>query len=416
MERLYKRRRYVSIPHTKSSCKLTISLSWEPIESFQGSEHIVTDFWERSNVGGRNVNDMSQFKAGETFRPVGPPSSLCDLFAFLIFAYGPIPLGKKRKRLPSTQDVSKNASTADLDVGGLRPGPSETDLPHEDPHPLKRLREEKWTSPLLTSPPFPSSVTRPLRPQGRRPPSPEIIPDSDEEEDSIQAYLSPNRQKREVVVSESSEVVEAVDTDETFDPLFDEPRTKIPEHISRRANPLVKMVVSTGADNLQGAIAAKVRALREPNVGSSSQVPPRVKPGPGRSSGGLLLKQKAKSSLFTAEKGAVKIIKGKYRKDAAGLQDQEPRSPILPDVEPFPLASKGDSSKAVPSGDELLELAGLDQLATDLADFEDPKPDDGIPVDNKSATDLVIQPVQTSESAGANGSSVFGSGYAMYVD
>jgi hypothetical protein len=258
------------------------------------------------------------------------------------------------------------------------------------------------------SPLLPSSVTRLFRPQGRQPSPIEVIPDSDEEEDSIQAYLSPKRQQREVV-SESFKAVGVIDTDETFDPLFDEPKTKVPEHISRRENPLVKMVDTTM--NLQGAITAKVRALREPNVGSSSQGSPRVKPGPGRSSGGLLLKQKAKSSLFTAEKGTIKIIKGKYRKE-----DPEPRSPILP-VEPFSTTRKEPSNKPVPSGDELLQLAGFDQTATDLADFEDPKPDDSIPEDNNSASRAVIQPIQTLlESAGTNDSSTFGSGYARYVD
>lgn len=57
-------------------------LSWEPIESFQGSEHMISAFWERANIGGRNVNDMTQFKAGEVFIPVGPPPSPYELSAF----------------------------------------------------------------------------------------------------------------------------------------------------------------------------------------------------------------------------------------------------------------------------------------------------------------------------------------------
>jgi hypothetical protein len=345
---------------------------------------------------------MTQFKPGETFRPVGPPSSSYDLSSFLICAYNPIISGKKRKRLSSTPDISQGAPIANLDVGGVHPGPSENHPRDQDLHPpLKRRREEQpTTSPI--SPPLPSSVTRPVRSHGPRPLFLEVIPDSDEETNTIQSYLSPKRQEREVV--------EVIDTDETFDPLFDEPKTKVPEHISRRENPLVKMV-DPGTMNFQGAIAAKVRALREPDVGSSSQVSPRVKPGPGRSSGGLLIKQKAKSSLFTAEKGAVKIIKGKYRKEDAGLKDQEPSSTILPGVETSP--TKEDSNKPVPSGDELLQLAGLDQTATDLADFEDPEADDGVPVDN-SATEAVIQPVQTSlGSTGTNESSTIGSGYAV---
>jgi hypothetical protein len=210
---------------------------------------------------------------------------------------------------------------------------------------------------------------------------------------------------------EPSQVVEVLDEDETFDPLFDEPKikTKVPAHISRRENPLVKMA-DTGTLNLQGAIAAKVRAVREPNVGSSTS---RVKPGPGRSSGGLLIKEKAMSSLFTAEKGVVKIIKGKFhKKEDAVPKDRELSPTILPTVE----SVSTPKNKVAPSGDELLQLAGLDQMATDLADFEDPKPDDGTPVE-ASAPKALIQPVQNpSGPAEANELSTFGSGYATYVD
>jgi hypothetical protein len=43
-------------------------ISWEPVESFEGSEDLINHFWERANVGG--------FKAGEEFLPTGPPSTL----------------------------------------------------------------------------------------------------------------------------------------------------------------------------------------------------------------------------------------------------------------------------------------------------------------------------------------------------
>jgi hypothetical protein len=47
--------------------------SWEPIESFNGSEHIVATFWERTNTNGRDIDDLTLFQAGETFLPLGPP-------------------------------------------------------------------------------------------------------------------------------------------------------------------------------------------------------------------------------------------------------------------------------------------------------------------------------------------------------
>jgi hypothetical protein len=51
-------------------------ISWEPVESFEGSEDLINHFWERANVGGRDYRDMSVFKAGEEFLPTGPPSTL----------------------------------------------------------------------------------------------------------------------------------------------------------------------------------------------------------------------------------------------------------------------------------------------------------------------------------------------------
>lgn len=320
--------------------------------------------------------------------------------------------GKKRKRISTTPEVSKSVLNADVGAESSQPNPSESN-PHENLQPpMKRLREEEKRKTILPPSSISSSpVSRPSRLQGHRPPSPEVIPDSDEETDRIQAYLSPARQERETVFTEPSQVIEALDVVEAFDPLFDEPQTKIPEHISRRANPLVKMV-DASTMNLQGAIAAKVRAIGEPNVSSSSNV--RAKPGPGRSSGGLLIKQKAKSSLFTAEKGSVKILKGKYKKDDVIPKGQEPSPTIQSPVDPFstdPTDQNMDINKPAPSADELLQLAGLDQTATDLADFEEPKPDDRAPADDSAPK--VGQSAQNS--SGPNEPSTFGSGYVIYT-
>lgn len=312
----------------------------------------------------------------------------------------------------------EGVSIPDLTAGSLQPGPSEyhtRDASHEDSRPVKRPREEeRQKSPPLPPSSLPSSATRPTRLQGRRQPSPEVIPDSDEETDRIQTYLSPTRHQK-AAIPEPFKVDEVSDTEEPFDPLFDEPKTKVPEHISRRVNPLVKMV-DAGRMNLEGAIEAKVRAVREPNVGPSGQSS-RAKPGPGRSSGGLLVRQSIKSSLLTAEKGAAKIIKGNYRKEDVVLKDQKFRSKILPTVEPFPTDKEEDSPKPPPSGDELLQLAGLNQTATDLADFDDDhKPDDSVPTDNNSTTEVVAQPAQNLlDLAGATNSSTFGTGYVMHV-
>lgn len=47
--------------------------SWEPTDSFQGSEHILETFWERIDTGGRDISDATAFKKGEELLISGPP-------------------------------------------------------------------------------------------------------------------------------------------------------------------------------------------------------------------------------------------------------------------------------------------------------------------------------------------------------
>ncbi|KAI0933998.1 hypothetical protein AcV5_005988 [Taiwanofungus camphoratus] len=48
--------------------------TWEPVESFSGgSEHFIDNFWKRVDVGGRNVEDLTQFEENEEALPRGPP-------------------------------------------------------------------------------------------------------------------------------------------------------------------------------------------------------------------------------------------------------------------------------------------------------------------------------------------------------
>ena len=86
VERISSRRRHVriySLYFTAQDLSI-ITCSWEPIDSFNGSENIVSTFWQRANVGGRNVEDLSQFNLGETFRPVGPPSTSLSFHSQMI--------------------------------------------------------------------------------------------------------------------------------------------------------------------------------------------------------------------------------------------------------------------------------------------------------------------------------------------
>lgn len=195
-----------------------------------------------------------------------------------------------------------------------------------------------------------------------------MIPDSDEETNGLQigylssGHLTPKTKPNLTHVGASSSL------------NFAKEGVKIPAHRDRQANPLVKVADDPSLTHIEGTIATKAYAAgRVPNNPSSSTGPrstetpqKRVKPGPGRDSAGLL-KPKVHSSLLTAEKGTLKTIKGKYANIEVVATSSQKEETMKAD------ADTDDTHKAIPpSGQELLQLAGLDSQAADtLADFED---------------------------------------------
>lgn len=193
------------------------------------------------------------------------------------------------------------------------------------------------------------------------------------------------------------------------DPLFDSPSRHsdeapenqkdpiLPAHRARAANPLVKLIEPNTLEttNKQSRITAKARlmSIHTTSVPSTSGLSLGVakrggKPGPGRSSSGLMSKNR--SSLLTATKGALKSVKGRFSSTAIERDDPD-------EIEEAPVAcgtTEGDKlvaswddedvvidqdQQAVsisqpgrpPSGEELLELAGLQTDLETLPDYED---------------------------------------------
>ncbi|KAF8559757.1 hypothetical protein OG21DRAFT_484841 [Imleria badia] len=191
------------------------------------------------------------------------------------------------------------------------------------------------------------------------------------------------------------------------DPLFDSPSHLfdeapeiqrdliLPPHRARAANPLVKLIDTAMPETTskQSRITAKARLISMHTADVSSASGPSRgianrggKPGPGRSSSGLITKHR--SSLLTATKGALKSVKGKLA-GATSERDQ-------PDeIEEAPAAGKSEGDKLLvtswsdedvkqdhqamsnaqpdppPSGDELLKLAGLQIDVETLPDYEE---------------------------------------------
>lgn len=168
-----------------------------------------------------------------------------------------------------------------------------------------------------------------------------------------------------------------------FHPLFDEPREKIPTVRARLAESRVKMIDDPNLRNIEGAIPAKANAFARMNIEPSSSKstallssPPgdkkRSKPGPGRSSTGLM-RVKNTSSLLTFSKGSLKTVKGKYveGKTQGHTADLKIRDDP-PDIVEVDDAIGENPPPAPPTGEELLQLAGLDtEIADALPDYED---------------------------------------------
>jgi len=402
--------------------------SWEPIESFNDSEHIVTTFWERTNTNGRDIHDLTLFQAGEMFLPLGPPRKQSQPATIREYRLRMVVfLGHKIKRksslkalaMPPPEDVQlikRNSPT---------PGPGSknsekrrhTELEASGEvldRPSKRARED-IARPTQTSPtqrreqnlvlgrsqdiggkrPQPTlsfSTPSSSKKNQRKIPSPEVIPDSDEEMNGptpLMNFVNPSDidesnlsqmlwkpASTSVQISEHEAALE-------FHPLFDqEPIKKVPTLRARLSEPRVKMIDDPNLSSMEGAISAKANAVARMNAEPSSSKSTvltynspqsdkkRAKPGPGRSSAGLM-KVKNTSSLLTFSKGSLKSVKGKYEKMRGHADDLQTRDDPLPGTVEANAITE-NPLPAPPTGEELLRLAGLDTgIADTLPDYED---------------------------------------------
>ncbi|KAG5647235.1 hypothetical protein DXG03_000770 [Asterophora parasitica] len=404
--------------------------TWEPAESFADSEQIIERFWERSNVGDRDYRDFNLFKAGEEFLIVGPPRrkpKRKSLHSSSVSVPPPTPgpISTQAQQSASIAKEKRRRSPSIIEI---------QDSEGESP-PRKRARESKRKS---TRPALPTRTRRPLPARNvaaktsTPPPQPtrsalksarapsvedEVIPPSDDELDELSLNAPPPGKH----VAGSQAVLHAFGTDDAAktiqtpeippdvdmnqqsaspDPLFDDMKEQgLPFHRVKAANPKVKMVENPGIADFEGAIATKARLSRQ-NAEPSSSAAPTVganraknasgfRPGPGRSSSGFV--KKNTSSLLTFDKGRLKTVKGRYRKEPKERL-KEPQPERYHDVEStagslwgteeapndeIPGLSMSSGDEAPPTANELLRLAGADNNNDSdeaLPDFEDDAP------------------------------------------
>lgn len=195
--------------------------------------------------------------------------------------------------------------------------------------------------------------------------------------------------------------VPASPTLSSSDPLFDSPShlfdevpeiqrdPTLPPHRARAVNPLVKVIdtATLGTTGKQSRITAKARLISSTSDPSRGVAKQGRKPGPGRSSSGLITKHR--SSLLTATKGALKSVKGKFAgttlesdqpdeiEEAPTTRGRSEKDRLLvtswsdEDVDQGHQAMSNAKPDPPPSGDELLKLAGLQTETETLPDYED---------------------------------------------
>ncbi|KAI6028691.1 hypothetical protein F5J12DRAFT_390850 [Pisolithus orientalis] len=207
------------------------------------------------------------------------------------------------------------------------------------------------------------------------------------------------------------------------DPLFDSPPSTVnstrqrsqdsstPFHRARAANPLVKLIDAPSPQTSARAITAKARLMSMPTTSTSGAGPTRMiakrggKPGPGRSSAGLLVRNR--SSLLTASKGKLTTVKGKFTPVNVTRAQPEDTAEVAPawgngdsgvvmtswsdedavgemDVEDH---ASGTFTDPKPSGSDLLKLAGMGDGDVALPDFDETD----LPAE-RSANDSLGQP------------------------
>ncbi|GLB34874.1 hypothetical protein LshimejAT787_0204390 [Lyophyllum shimeji] len=427
--------------------------TWEPAESFEGSEHILERFWQRANAGGRDYRDMSVFKAGEEFVPTGPPRRKAKRKSVGSDTPTSPPtlgqrstknLNEKRRRSPSVVEIE------DTDENRPAKRARETSKPAEPSHRRKerislpeRGQMDGRNGPQQT--PLPRS-TRPTPKKSARAASlDEIVPPSDDElEQSSNVQAPPSTSKAPIVDQDNLEAYGGRDNDDsnpdvdmyqndsskpdTPDPFSNVTKqsrsSSLPFHRAKAANPRVKMVDNPHVGGLEGAIPVKARlvgrsAAPSPSTAGPSSGPtkhaPGARPGPGRSSSDFL--NKNTNSLLTFAKGELKTVKGRNRKELQKTSDEMSRNHGAADLvsngtlfenevvlgDEIPGLLTSSRAPARPTADELLRLAGGDQEKETLPDFEDEGPATALPVAEststaeQSTTTVQIAPVKESQ-------------------
>lgn len=217
--------------------------------------------------------------------------------------------------------------------------------------------------------------------------TPEFVPDSDEEmemEHDDANTRDSSRSAQEVASKLEFAPPSPPATNspaEKADSLFDE-EEDIPAHRRRQQKPLVKPFEDPDLQIREGQLASKAKAIaRNPPETDSKPSVSKSRPGPGRSSSGMV----RKPTLLTASKGTLTSVRASTRRKSNPKPEAEELDPTSPTIGESLVTPEPQEP---PTGKELLSMAGLDvQDAEALPDFEE-EPERASPTAQERAESL----------------------------
>jgi hypothetical protein len=275
------------------------------MENMTGSEETLEHFWKRANTNGRDYQNVKQFSEGEVFMPVGPPKSAFTPVLLTLDSNHGLEQKGKDKEQPLVRDttqetddaISRSAQQSSSRVR-KRDDDGETDIDeeHSPKRPRSALRQfSSKPNLLLTEAGSPSRV-KPADVSLREKPSRERPSDVGPQLETEAELPTPTKDSS-LATQEPSHPIKHV-------------QSTVSSRQTRYVNPLVQILQEYHASNVDHGSNKSNR--RSPHA--SPKTRRRSKPGPGRSSDGLLIQS---TSL---NKGTEKLRSNKARK--LGMRDR----------------------------------------------------------------------------------------------
>lgn len=246
-----------------------------------GSEETLEHFWMRANTNGRNYQNVKQFHEGEVFMPVGPPKSTFTGVRLALDSRHFLEQKGKNKEQPLGGDTSQEAvegssrstqqSSSRVRKRENNDGETDIDEDHAPKRPRSALQQfSSKPNLLLTEAGSPSKV-KPADVSLREKPSREQPSDVEPQLDTETKLPTPTKDG-------------SLETKEPSPPTK-HVQPAVSSRPARYVNPLVQILQEFHATNADH----ESNKSNGTSLQASSKVPKRAKPGPGRSSDGLLL-------------------------------------------------------------------------------------------------------------------------------